>query len=102
MNTIFNSEDYIIVPLVGNKYCKKRPSNNDKIIALVPEDNKHDKNAIKVISVRKGKQIKLGYIIKNKTIFIKNMLNSLKFITFITKENKSENKLYYYLVLFKI
>lgn len=102
MNKIFNSKDYIIVPLVGNKYCKKKPSNSDKIIALVPEDNKYDKNAIKVISLRNGKQIKLGYIIKNRALFIKNMLNSLKFITFLTKKDKSENKLYYYLVLFKL
>ena len=97
MEEILQNPSYIKIPLVGNKYCEKKPSSNDTIIALEDEpENPHDKNAIKVISIRKSKKIKLGYVIGDQTTFVKKYRNNLEFVTIIVKKN--DDKLYYILV----
>ena len=43
-----NNKNFVSIPLVGNKYCKKKPTNNDKNIKIVKEiDNIYDPKALK-------------------------------------------------------
>ena len=58
-----------------------------------------DKNALKVISIRKDTKYLLGYIIKDKIPYVNSLLDKLKFITLIKKNN---NKNIYYYLVFKI
>lgn len=97
---IINNDGYIKVPLVGNKYCNKKPSKNDVNIQVIKDiNNSNDKNALKVISVRKDIKYLLGYIIKDKIPYVNSLLDKLKFITLIKKNN---NKNIYYYLVFKI
>ena len=94
-------KDYIFIELVGNKYCKKRPSKNDKLIVLIDDlNNEFDSNAIVVYSLRKGKKIKLGFVSKNQTEMVKKYRNDLEFINIIVKNVNGEN--IYYLIYNKI
>ena len=97
MDKILNNESYIKIPLVGNRYCSKKPSSNDTIIALVDEpENEYDKNAIRVISIRDSKKVKLGYVISDMTKYVKKHRNKMEFVTIIVK--KQDDKKYYILV----
>ena len=99
MDSILKNTNYIKIPLVGNSFCKKKPSKKDVNIALVPEKNPHDPNAIKVISIRNGEMIKLGYVIRDQTDYIRSIMNNIRFVTIITKT--VDDKLYYILVFIK-
>jgi hypothetical protein len=85
------------VPLVGNTYCRKNPSSKDTNIKLVfDRNNKFDKNAIKVLSIRDDIELEIGYIIKQKTIFLKKIIDEIRFKVIIKKTKCS--KIYYYLI----
>ena len=97
-----NLSDYCMVYLVGNKYCDVIPSKEDKDIKFVSEeDNKYDKNAIKVISIRNGVEYKLGYIGQNYAGNIKKIMNKIK-IYKIMKVKNENNELPYYHILYKL
>lgn len=97
-----DTKKFVSIPLVGNKYCKKKPTNNDKNIKIIKEiDNIYDSNALKVVSKRNDIEHDLGYIIKDKIDFVNLNLNKLKFLTILKKNNKKMNSIYYYLI-FKI
>ena len=97
-----DTKNFVSIPLVGNKYCKKRPTNNDKNIKIVKEvDNIYDSNALKVVSKRDNIEHDLGYIIKDKIDFVNLNLDKLKFFTILKKNNQKMNSIYYYLI-FKI
>jgi len=97
MDQILLDKNYIKIPLVGNQYCSKRPSSNDTIIALEDEpNNSYDRNAIKVISIRNSKKIKLGYVIGHETEYVKKYRDNMEFVTIIVKNQ--DGKRYYILV----
>ena len=97
-----NNKNFVSIPLVGNKYCKKKPTNNDKNIKIVKEiDNIYDPKALKIVSERDNIQYDLGYIIKDKIDFVNLNLDKLEFYIFIKKKNLTNNKEYYSLI-FKI
>ena len=53
ISDLLTNEKYLKIPLVGNLYCNKRPTNNDKnIVLMLDNKNPYDKRAIKVISIR--------------------------------------------------
>ena len=96
--TIININDYQIVYLVGNQYCEHKPCKLDKVIKFVPEpDNIHDKDAIKVVSIRDGKEYKLGYIGKLYTEKIMKNLNRIKIYKILKKKNDTEYPYYHIL-----
>ena len=83
--------------MVGNKYCKLKPSKHDKDILLVNEnDNQYDKNAIAVFSNRNNKFIKLGYIIKDKTGLVNSIKDSIEDIKILRSNEKNNDDLYFY------
>ena len=83
--------------MVGNKYCKLKPSKYDKDILLVNEnDNQYDKNAIAVFSNRNNKFIKLGYIIKDKTRLVNSIKDSIEDIKILRSNEKNNEDLYFY------
>ena len=94
---ILNNSKYIKIPLVGNKFCKKKPSSKDTDIRILRDvKNPHDKNALKIFSLRDNKKHHLGYIIKDKIPYVSSMMSKLKFHTIIKKiSNETE---YYYLI----
>ena len=93
--------DYDIVYLVGNQYCKNKPCKLDKNIKFIPEpDNIHDPNAIQVVSIKNEKEYKLGYIGKLYTSKIKKHIDSIKIYKILKVDNGT---LYpYYHILYKI
>ena len=93
-----NINDYLMVYLVGNQYCENKPCKLDKNIKFVPEDdNIYDSKAVKVISIRGDKKIKLGYIGKLYTEKIRNNLNKIKVYKIIKINNGTENPYYHIL-----
>ena len=76
-------DNYIKFSLVGNSYCSKRPSSNDK-------------NAIKVLSVRNDTKHLLGYIAKHQNCYFKKIIKRIKFVTII-KQTLEDSK-YYFLI----
>jgi hypothetical protein len=97
-----NLNDYHIVYLVGNQYCDTKPSKEHTNIKFVSEeDNKYDKNAIKVISIRDGKEYKLGYIGKEYTNIIKNLMKRIKIFRILKVKNEN-NELPYYHILYTL
>ena len=60
----------------------------------------HDKNAVKVVSIRNNEEIKLGYIGKLYTDKIKNNLNKIKIFKIMKINNETENP--YYHILYTI
>tara|TARA_B100001094_G_scaffold328826_1_gene390143 strand:- start:1120 stop:1437 length:318 start_codon:yes stop_codon:yes gene_type:complete len=95
-NEILLDNNFISIPLVGNKYFEKKPSNKDINIVLVKEkNNKYDPNAIKVVSIRE-KKYNLGYIIKDKINYINSIYDKISFYTLLKKNSK--DKIYYYLI----
>ena len=97
---IINDNKYIKIPLVGNKFCNKKPSSKDTDIRILRDvKNVHDKNALKVFSLRDNTKYHLGYIIKDKIPYVSSMLSKLKFHTII---KKISNELEYYYLVFTI
>ena len=104
-----NSEirNYIKIPLVGNKFQERTPSNKDTDILLVKEDeNPYDNNAIGVYSRRNRdntlKLEKLGFIIKDKTCFVRNNFDNLTISKIVRSAEKNKEKAYYYYLLIAI
>lgn len=99
INKLLN--EYDIVYLVGNQYCKNKPSKSDINIKFIPEkDNIYDPNAIQVVSIKNGKKYKLGYIGKSYTSKIKKHIDSIKIYKILKIDNGT---LYpYYHILYKI
>jgi hypothetical protein len=101
MDKYLNSSEYCLFSLVGNKYCQKKPSGNDKKIKLIYEkNNPFDKNAIKIVSIRDDIYYHLGYIDKAQThqLKIKVKNKEIKFKAFIRKMDNVQD---YYYLLFK-
>ena len=99
ISSVINNPNYIKLPLVGNKYCEKKPSSKDKDVIIVKDvTNQYDPNALKVISIRNSKEYHLGYVIKDKVSEIYKILDRLRFVTIVQK-SAPENSLYYYLIL---
>lgn len=95
---IVNIDDYEMVYLVGNQYCEHKPSKKDKDIRFIPEDNNmHDSNAVKVLSIRDNKEYKLGYIGKLYTEKIRENINKIKIYKILKKNNGTENPYYHIL-----
>jgi hypothetical protein len=95
---IINVNDYQIVYLVGNQYCSNKPCKLDTNIKFVPEDdNIYDSNAVKVVSIRGDKQIKLGYIGKLYTDKIRNNINRIKVYKIMKINNETEIPYYHIL-----
>ena len=98
-------DKYIKIPLVGNKFHERKPSNKDTDILLVKEDdNPYDKNAVGVYSRRNRdndlKLEKLGFIIKDKTCFVRNNFDNLTISKIVrSAEKNKENSYYYYLLI---
>ena len=102
MDKYLNSDKYCLYTLVGNKYCQKKPSGNDKKIKLIYEkNNPFDKNAIKIVSIRDDISYHLGYIEKTQTLKLKTRVKNkeIKFKAFIKKTGEIDD---YYYLLFKI
>ena len=99
---IINIDKYQVVYLVGNQYCKHKPCNKDINIRFVPENNnEHDSNAVKVISIRDGKEYKLGYIGKLYTEKIRKDLNRIKIYKILKKNNGTAQPYYHILYTLK-
>lgn len=95
---IINIKDYEVVYLVGNQYCENKPCKKDKEIRFVPEnDNIHDPNAVKVLSIRDNKEYKLGYIGKLYTEKIRKNINRIKIYKILKRNNGTENPYYHIL-----
>jgi hypothetical protein len=89
-----------IVPLVGSKFLNITPNNQDKDLMLIKEDNNiHDSNAVAVYSKRNNKLTKLGFIIKDKNVEIRNMMDSIKTTKLIRSDSKSNGRYYYYVAI---
>ena len=98
---------YYKIPLVGNKYQNYKPTNKDTDILLIKEDeNIHDSNAVCVYSRRQSiegiKLNKLGYIISDKTSFIRENFDNLKIDKIIRSRNKNNEGNYYYYLLISL
>ena len=93
-----NNDSYIKISLVGNNYTGNKITKKDINVKLVfDKKNKHDKNAIKVVSIKNNKSYDIGFISKEKTYLVKNLFNRLKFITII-KRVITNDIVYYYLI----
>jgi hypothetical protein len=101
IDQLLNRSDYIKIPLVGNKYTGNKITQQDTSIILnYDTSNKYDKNAIKVISIKNNREYELGYIIKDKTNFIRKNINKLCFKIIIKRRELDKN--YYYLIYQKL
>jgi hypothetical protein len=89
-----------IVPLVGSKFLNITPNKHDKDLMLVKEDNNiHDSNAVAVYSKRNNKLVKLGFIIKDKNVEIRKIMDSIKTTKIIRSDIKSNGRYYYYVAI---
>ena len=96
---------YIKIPLVGNKYQSRKPNKNDVDIELINEDdNVHDNMAVgvysKMVTNNKITYEKLGFVIKDKTKFVREYGESLKLYKIVRSKEKNNDNLYYYYLLF--
>ena len=97
LDEITSNPDYIKIPLVGNKFCKKKPTKKDTNIQIIRDThNEYDARALKVVSIREGLKHDLGFIIKEKIDYVNSIWNDMKFITIIKKIDN--NNTYYYLI----
>jgi len=98
IQNILNRKDYLVVPLVGNKYCTRKPKKTDSNIKTIHDtNNKHDPDAYKVVSIEQnGSECMLGYIIKDYTSKIKMLYDKLKFKNIITKQE--DHQTFYYII----
>tara|TARA_B100001093_G_scaffold486374_1_gene521624 strand:+ start:160 stop:492 length:333 start_codon:yes stop_codon:yes gene_type:complete len=97
-------QDYIKIPLVGNRFQKRKPNKNDNNIVLIKEDdNIHDPNAIAVYSkiTENDRQRfdKLGFVIKDKAGFVRENHEKITVYKIIRSKNKNKDNLYYYYLL---
>lgn len=102
MNQLINNPEYLLVKLVGNKYCDKKPSSKDtKLIFKYEKNNPHDPNAMKVYSKRDEQLLSLGYIERTKNIYLKSLMKnqSIKYKTIIQKKEYDEIEYY---IVFKL
>lgn len=89
------------IALVGNKFQARRPNKNDKDILLIREDeNEYDSNAVGVYSKNNG-LTKLGYIIKDKTQYIRDNLDNINVEGIIRSNSMNSDNTYYYYLLIK-
>ena len=101
MNQLINNPEYLLVKLVGNKYCEKRPSSKDtKLIFKYEKNNPHDSNAMKVFSKRDDQLNSLGYIERAKNVYLKSLMKnkSIKYKMIIQKKEYDEIE---YFIVFK-
>ena len=95
MSKDFNFSE--IIPLVGNRFLDVTPNQKDKTIMLIAEDNnKHDSDAVAVYSKRDKNLVKLGYIIKDKNVYVRTIIDSIKSIKLIRSRDKNSFDEYYY------
>lgn len=99
--------DYIKIPMVGNKFQDRRPNKYDTDIVIIKEDeNTHDKNAVAVYSKReiesKIRYDKLGFIIKDKTKYVRDNFDNLKTHGLVRSIEKNSDGYYYYYLLLSI
>lgn len=98
---------YYKIPLVGNKFQERKPTKKDTNILLIKEDdNPYDNNAIGVYSKinidNTTKLIKLGFIIKDKTDFIREIYDNIKIYKIVRSLNKNSDGTYYYYILLTV
>ena len=92
-----------VIPLVGNKFFKNKPSKKDIDILLIPEPkNKYDPNAVAIYSRREDKLVQLGFIIKDKCRLVKEKLELFKSIKVIRSKTKNDENLYYYYLVIDV
>ena len=99
MDKFLDNKQYLLIRLVGNQYCKKTPSSRDTRLKFKYEkDNPHDSNAIKVFSIRDDESKDLGYVEKNKNVYLKSLIKQkiVKYKMIIKKLEYDE--IYYYMV----
>ena len=95
-------KSYLKIPIVGNNYTGYKIKKEDNNIKLIFDTkNKNDKNAIKVVSIKNDKSYDIGFVSRNKTYLVKNLIDKLKFITII-KRVITDDIVYYYLIYIKI
>ena len=99
-------ESYIKIPIVGNKFQSRKPNKKDVNILLIKEDeNPHDNNAIGVYSKQyidnsgSDELTKLGFIIKDKTRFIRENYDNIGVYKIIRSAKKNDDGNYYYYIL---
>ena len=86
------------INIVGNVYQKSRPTFRDKNIIFINEpENIHDKNAVSIISIRKNKIKKLGYVSKIETGIIHKYKNKINILGI--KKYRNHQKPHYYTLL---
>ena len=102
-------ESYIKIPIVGNKFQSRKPNKTDVNILLIKEDeNPHDSNAVGVYSKHYidnssvSKLTKLGFIIRDKTSFIRENYDNIEVYKIIRSANKNDDGTYYYYILLNI
>ena len=105
MNTEIDS--YIKIPIVGNKFQSRKPNKHDVNILLIKEDdNPHDNNAVgvysKIIVDSGAKLTKLGFIIKDKTRFIRENYDNIEVYKIVRSAKKNDDGSYYYYILLRI
>ena len=90
-----------IIPVVGNKFLNVTPNKDDKNILLIKEDNnKHDSDAVAIYSKRKNGLVKLGYIIRDKNVYVRNIMDNIKTLRLIRSSDKNiDGDYYYYLAI---
>ena len=99
MDKYLDNSRYILIRLVGNQYCQKKPSSNDNKLRFKYErDNQFDSNAIKVLSIRNEEPKPLGYIDRHKNVYLKSLIKnkSVKYKMIIKKIE--HNDVLYYIV----
>tara|TARA_B100001093_G_scaffold441931_1_gene443376 strand:- start:664 stop:981 length:318 start_codon:yes stop_codon:yes gene_type:complete len=102
INNLVKKSNFII-PLVGNKFFKNKPSKKDTKILLIPDPkNKHDPNAVAVYSRRGETLLQLGFIIKDKCKLVKEHLEVIKNIKLVRSVEKNDENLYYYYLVINI
>jgi hypothetical protein len=99
MDKFLNNSKYLLIRLVGNQYCQKKPSSKDtKLRFKYEKDNEYDTNAIKVLTIRENEEIPLGYIERHKNIYLKSLIKkkNVKYKMIIQKLEYDE--IHYYIV----
>lgn len=91
------------IPLVGNRYQKRKPNRKDTEIILIKEDeNEYDNKAVAVYSKTKIdneiKFEKLGFIIRDKATFIRENYENITIRKLVRSKNKNKDNLYYYYI----
>lgn len=99
MDKILNNPIYLLIHLVGNHYCQKKPSSKDtKLRFKYERDNPHDSNAIKVLAIRDDEETSIGYIDRRKNVYLKSLIKEKRVKYKMIIQKLEYDEIHYYIV----